>query len=134
MVSFEVSNHTEKEMSSKIDFELISSIYEDISGMLHSVPTSDMIFNQYNMILEHRLASLRANLYPDDIYEGGPGQSCRDDLLPDYVVADLHTYIKMELVTLDDIEKCLEFYNLVFIREEIQSKRTLVNQVILGVW
>jgi hypothetical protein len=133
MVSYGLSTRIDEEISSKIDFELISSIYKELTAMYY-VPSSEAIFNHYNMVLEHRLTELQATLYPDDVYEGKPGQAYSPTVLPDYVTADLQQYIHMEPVTLEDVESCLECYHLFFIREERDYQNEYINPIILEVW
>lgn len=132
MVNYDLDTQKE-ERGSKIEFELLSTIYRDLSGIC-IVPTSDLIFNHYNLILENRITKLQEKLYPDDIFESGLIFNNKHALLPDCVRGDLQSYINMEPVTLEEIEDALNFYNIFFIKEHSRERKTLVNQIVLEVW
>jgi hypothetical protein len=132
MVNYDL-NIQKEERSSKIEFELLSDIYRELSGMC-IVPTSDLIFNHYNLVLEYRITKLQEELYPDDVYESGLSLDNKHELLPDCVRADLQSYIKLDSVTLEEIEDALNFYNIFFIKEHSGERKTLVNQIVLEVW
>lgn len=94
----------------------IFSIYERVSAFT-LFPSVINILGDYNQEVDRRVTNLVAQTYPDEFYDGSP-QKTNKRILPDYMVADLPSYIGMPPdINEQIIKELLDDYNLFYLHE-----------------
>ena len=108
---------------------ILLKAYADLAPFFDSPPHLESIIGEYCAEIDRKVIALQASLYPDDVYDGGPGKPATS-LLPDSMTQDISDFIGVPIeISIHETAVMMDTWRLVYIYDG-----TYYNPPLKGVW